>query len=69
MLTSAMDVLTYSCGTSFTKLNDDNDSRDSDSIYPVVHHVHLNCIFMNINYVHARYFVNIASVLSPAIAR
>ena len=37
MLTSAMDVLTYSCGTSFTELNDDSDSQDSDSIYSVVY--------------------------------
>ena len=37
MLTSAMDVLTYSCGSLFTELNDDNDSQDSESIYSVVY--------------------------------
>ena len=36
MLTSAMDVLTLSCGTSFVELNDDNDSQVSDSIYSIV---------------------------------
>ena len=44
MLTSAMDVLTYPCGTSFTELNDDSGSQDSDSIYSVVYvRKNLNC--------------------------
>ena len=44
MFTSAMDVLTYPCGTSITERNDDNDSQYSDSIYSVVYvRKNLNC--------------------------